>query len=196
MDTEVSRLAVPRSELFDCLDRLVESLPRLAFLRQETSALVPGKRGDWLEPESLYEEFDSTKQRAGASREALQECEGGEEPGVLVSLAHECWKDSGRLLLMVVFLGEYNHKIRDRDRAMAIAYEREAWGNHERAIEIANRDRVAKREARLADRPSAAQPESSCGALCSKCRKRQRHFDDLCKRCANDLGIRPSGKIT
>lgn len=31
---------------------------------------------------------------------------------------------------------------------------------------------------------------------CSRCHKRSRAFDDLCKRCANDVGSRPVGKIT
>jgi len=32
--------------------------------------------------------------------------------------------------------------------------------------------------------------------LCIKCNKRPRHFGDHCKRCANELGTRPTGKIT
>lgn len=31
--------------------------------------------------------------------------------------------------------------------------------------------------------------------LCVRCGRRDRHFDDLCKRCANELGVRPTGPI-
>jgi len=31
--------------------------------------------------------------------------------------------------------------------------------------------------------------------MCSRCNKRPRHFNDLCKRCADELGLRPTGKV-
>ena len=31
--------------------------------------------------------------------------------------------------------------------------------------------------------------------LCIRCKKKPKHFGDYCKRCANDLGIRPTGKV-
>jgi hypothetical protein len=31
--------------------------------------------------------------------------------------------------------------------------------------------------------------------LCTRCAKRPRHFDDLCKRCAHETGQRPTGKV-
>ena len=31
--------------------------------------------------------------------------------------------------------------------------------------------------------------------LCIRCNKREVHFDDYCKRCADELGIRPTGKV-
>ena len=47
-------------------------------------------------------------------------------------------------------------------------------------------------------RPPAPEPAPVPPApahLCSRCERRPRHFDDLCKRCANDLGVRPHGKV-
>lgn len=38
------------------------------------------------------------------------------------------------------------------------------------------------------------QPTKMEGSKCVKCGK-PAHFDEYCKRCANELGIRPSGKI-
>lgn len=49
--------------------------------------------------------------------------------------------------------------------------------------------RIAKRRASAPPEPVAAKH------LCVRCRRRERHFDDLCKRCANETGARPHGKV-
>jgi len=56
----------------------------------------------------------------------------------------------------------------------------------------ARRRRLTERDQRrqaIDDEPRAVSP------LCSRCEKRPRHFDDLCKRCANEIGVRPRGPV-
>lgn len=57
------------------------------------------------------------------------------------------------------------------------------------AAEVRRVERIERhRREREAVAPVAA-------TLCASCHRRDRHFGDLCKRCANDAGVRPIGKV-
>jgi hypothetical protein len=49
-------------------------------------------------------------------------------------------------------------------------------------------------KAHLREERPATNPEPVMH-LCVKCGKRERRIDEYCKRCADELGIRPKGKI-
>jgi hypothetical protein len=55
------------------------------------------------------------------------------------------------------------------------------------------RERERVRHDRITAR-AAAQPVPD-PILCARCQKKPRHFDQWCKRCANTLGVRPTGKV-
>lgn len=51
---------------------------------------------------------------------------------------------------------------------------------------------TAGRSLERAETPDVADPPDRS---CIRCRRRPRHFDDLCKRCANETGQRPTGPV-
>jgi glucan biosynthesis protein len=57
---------------------------------------------------------------------------------------------------------------------------------------LAEQERAERIQHRAETRPAATQSETH---VCSNCERRPRHFDDLCKRCANELGRRPTGPV-
>jgi hypothetical protein len=69
---------------------------------------------------------------------------------------------------------------------------------------IADVDRIVKivddfevsyrRQIKLATRAKNP-PPIQASKKCIRCDKREQHFDQYCKRCANDLGLRPQGKV-
>jgi hypothetical protein len=63
----------------------------------------------------------------------------------------------------------------------------------EQALRNAVRKAKIEMKRRVAVDNNPAQEDTN---LRSRCHKRPRHFDEYCKRCANELGIRPTGKIT
>lgn len=73
-------------------------------------------------------------------------------------------------------------QIRPLEQAAQQEMQRQAACARERRL-------VARRAAELRQ---AAEPSV---ALCARCQKKPRHFEELCKRCANELGQRPSGKV-
>lgn len=52
------------------------------------------------------------------------------------------------------------------------------------------------RQHKIESKRKREQPAQVVNLKCVRCNKRPRHFDDLCKRCANELGLRPTGKVT
>lgn len=54
--------------------------------------------------------------------------------------------------------------------------------------------REAKRRESVAVRAARVDPQSR-DIKCASCGKRDRRFDDLCKKCAHQLGVRPHGPI-
>lgn len=61
------------------------------------------------------------------------------------------------------------------------------------------RRQAAARAVARAERIARGKPPEPAPAtaehLCSRCARRERHFDTFCKRCANELGVRPRGKV-
>jgi hypothetical protein len=54
-------------------------------------------------------------------------------------------------------------------------------------------DRAFRKYAKRKPEPEVIKREPH---ICAYCNKREAHFGDLCKRCANELGVRPTGKVT
>lgn len=54
----------------------------------------------------------------------------------------------------------------------------------------------ARTERREEEERRATSEAATQARLCVECRKRERHFGEHCKRCANTLGLRPVGKVT
>lgn len=63
-----------------------------------------------------------------------------------------------------------------------------------RAIKFWEREIECARE-RRSEMRRAIKPKTISATKCSECGKRDRHFGDYCKRCASDLGFRPTGKV-
>jgi hypothetical protein len=59
--------------------------------------------------------------------------------------------------------------------------------------DLRRRCRAARPRPAAPERPAADPVEVD--TLCSRCGRRDRHFDDLCKRCADEVGVRPKGKV-